>query len=96
MRRKLHAYHVFLAAGVVTQGLMHYLSACHTEAVWASHRSWLRTIRRGTAPSELVVKLALRRTLPEYLLASGERNDLAKFIVERQRPETHEDWALAA
>ena len=96
VRRKLHAYHVFLAAGVVTQGLMHYLSACHTETVWASHRSWLRTIRRGTAPSELVVKLALRRTLPEYLLASGERNDLAKFIVERQRPETHEDWALAA
>lgn len=33
VRRKLHAYHVFLFMGVVTQGLMHYLSACHTETV---------------------------------------------------------------
>ena len=46
-RRKLRAFHVFLFAGVIAQGLMHYLAACHTETVWRAHRSWLRTIRNG-------------------------------------------------
>lgn len=96
VRRKLHAYHVFLFAGVVTQGRMHYLAACLMEAVWAAHRSWLRTIRKGAAPSELVVKLALRRALPEYLLAGSETDDVAKFIVERQRLDAPDDWALVA
>lgn len=96
VRRKLHAYHVFLFAGVVAQGLMHYLASCHTEAVWRAHRSWLRTIREGVAPSELVVKMALRRGLPEFLLARGETDDVAKFIVERQRPDAADHWAFAA
>lgn len=64
VRRKLHDYHVFLFMGVVTQGLMHYLSACHTQRVRESFGSWLRTIRKGVAPSELVVQRALRNTLP--------------------------------
>ena len=96
VRRKLHAYHVFLFMGVIAQGLMHYLAACHTEAVWEAHRSWLRTIREGVAPSELVLKMALRRTLPEFLFGSGETHDLAKFIVERQHPDAADDWLFAA
>jgi len=60
IRRKLRAYHVFLFMGVIAQGLMHYLSASHTEPVWQCFRSWLRTIRQGVAPTEMVVKIALR------------------------------------
>jgi len=31
VRRKLHAYHVFIQAGIVCQGLLHYLAvACRT------------------------------------------------------------------
>ncbi len=87
VRRKLRAYHVFLFMGVITQGLMHYLSACHTEPVWQCFRSWLRTIRQGVAPTEMVVKIALRNELPEFLLVGAENNPIAKFIVEHQAPD---------
>ena len=46
--------------------------------------------------SELVVTLALRGALPEYLIVGGETDGLTKFIAERQRPDAHDDWALAA
>jgi len=71
VRRKMTAYHVFLFAGVVAQGLMHYCS-------------WLRTIRKGVAPSEMVVTMALRNTLSEFLLVCSGSNIMAKFIAERQ------------
>ncbi len=96
VRRKLHAFHVFLFMGVVTQGLMHYLSACHTDAVWRSFGSWLRTIRKGVAPTELVVGMALKNTLPEFLLVGAKDNNLAKFILANQRPDDSVDWGIAA
>ena len=80
------AYHVFLFAGVVAQGLLHYLSSCHTETVWRSFGSWLRTFRKGVAPSEMVVTMALRNTLPEFLLVCSPSNSMAKFIQQRQDP----------
>lgn len=83
VRRKMRAYHVFLFAGVVAQGLMHYLSSCHTEVVWRSFGSWLRTIRSGVAPSEMVVTMALRNTLSEFLLVFSGSNIMAKFIEQR-------------
>lgn len=84
VKRKIHAYHVFVHAGIVSQGLLQYLAACHTELVWKSFGSWLRTIRPGVAPSELVVATALRHSLPEFLLVNSESSNLAKFITERQ------------
>jgi hypothetical protein len=84
VKRKIHAYHIFVQAGIVSQGLLQYLAACHSELVWKSFGSWLRTIRPGVAPSELVVATALRHCLPEFLLVNSESNNLAKFITERQ------------
>jgi hypothetical protein len=84
VRRKLNAYHIFLFTGVVAQGLMHYLSSCHTDLVWRSFGSWLRTVRKGVAPSEMVVTMALRNTLSEFLLVCSGTNIMAKFIEERQ------------
>jgi hypothetical protein len=84
VRRKLTAYHVFLFTGVVAQRLMHYLSSCHTDVVWRSFGSWLRTVRKGVAPSELVVTMALRNTLPGFLLVCSGTNIMAKFIEQRQ------------
>ena len=96
IRRKLNAYHVFLFMGIVTQGLMHYLSACHTEPVWRCFKTWMRTIRAGVAPTEMVVKLALRNELPEFLLVGAQTNNLAKFIVDNQAPEGSDHWGKAA
>lgn len=95
VKRKLHAYHVYLFMGIVTQGLMQYLSALHTDAVWRSFGSWLRTIRKGVAPSELVVTMALRNTLSEFLCVGHKTNTLAKFITDHQNLDRTPPWAHA-
>lgn len=84
VHRKMRAYHVFVFAGIVSQGLLQYLSAYHPKLVWHSFGSWLRTIRPGVAPSEFVVAAALRNSFPDFLLAAPENEILAKFIRERQ------------
>ena len=84
VKRKIHAYHVFIQAGVIAQGLVQYLSVIAPKLVWNSFGSWLRTIRPGIPPSEFVVANALRRTLPDFLLDSSKGCSLAKFIAARQ------------
>lgn len=95
IKRKINAYHLFIHAGVVAQGLLQYLSATFPAQVWSSFGSWLRTIRPGIPPSELVVATALRHTLPAFLVTWEESNPLAKFIVERQDPDRMEMFRLA-
>ena len=82
VKSKMHAYHIFIQVGAVCQGLLPYLSVVFPDLVWNSFGSWLRTVRPGIPPSELVVATALRHTLPEFLLNAVEGNNLAKFIVE--------------
>jgi hypothetical protein len=84
INRKIHAYHVFVHAGIVSQGLLHYLASYVPKLVWRSFGSWLRTIRPGIAPSELVVSMALRNSFPEFLLANSHSHNFAKFIAQRQ------------
>ena len=73
VKRKIHAYHVFIQAGVIAQGLLQYLAVASPKLVWDSFGSWLRTIRPGIPPSEFVVANALRQTLPEFLMSYSER-----------------------
>ena len=94
--RSIHAYHVFIQAGVVCQGLLQYLSVAFPALVWKSFGSWLRTIRPGIPPSELVVANALRQSLPEFLLNAAEGSSLAKFITERQDTDKLEMFRLAS
>jgi len=94
VKRKIHAYHVFMNAGIVCQGLLHYLAAVFPSQVWSSFGSWLRTIRPGIPPSELVVANALRQCLPEFLVNSAKTHFFAKFIAERQDPDTFEMFRL--
>lgn len=96
VKRKIHAYHVFMQAGVVAQGLLQYLSVVFPERVWNAFGSWLRTIRPGIPPSELVVANALRNSLPEFLLCFAKTHSLAKFITERQDPDRMQMFRLAA
>src|SRR5499433_382584 len=96
IKRKMRAYHVFIQAGVVAQGLLQYLAVIAPKLVWDSFGSWLRTIRPGIPPSEFVVTNALRRTLPDYLLDSPENDSLAKFIADRQDTGSMGIFRLAA
>ena len=96
VKRKIHAYHLFIHAGVVSQGLLQYLAAKFSQLVWRSFGSWLRTIRPGVAPSELVVATALRHSLPEFLLSSAHNHTFAKFIIDRQDPDRLKVFRLAS
>ena len=96
VKRKIHAYHLFIHAGVVSQGLLQYLAAKFSQLVWRSFGSWLRTIRPGLAPSELVVATALRHSLPEFLLSSAHNHTFAKFIIDREDPDRLEVFRLAS
>jgi len=58
--------------------------------------SWLRTIRPGIPPSELVVAEALRQTLPDFLLTPSKSNSLSKFIAERQDAQNMRIFGLAS
>lgn len=96
VKRKINAYHVFIQAGVVSQGLLQYLSVHFPQLIWDSCRTWLRTIRPGIAPSEFVVSNALRSCLPDFLLSSENNAAFAKFILERQDHDQMEMFRMAA
>jgi hypothetical protein len=96
VRRKLHAYHVFIQAAVVCQGLLQYLAVAFPQRVWDAFGSWLRTIRPGIPPSELVVANALRHSMPEFLLNSAPDNVFAKFVIERQDTNKMRAFRLAS
>lgn len=81
--RKIDAYHKFVQVGIIAQGLLQYLSCCHTKLVWNHFGSWIRTIRPGILPSEMVTSIAMRNTFPEFLAGSKEKVNLTKFIIER-------------
>jgi DDE superfamily endonuclease len=67
IRRKIDAYHRFIQVACVAQGMLQYLAVTFPDLVWKQFGSWLRTIRPGVAPSEMVAALALRNSLPEFL-----------------------------
>ena len=96
VKRKIHTYHVFIHAGVISQGLLQYLAVVSPKLVWDSFGSWLRTIRPGIPPSELVVANALRQTLPDFLLAPAKTNSLTKFITDRQDTQNMRIFRLAS
>src|SRR6266699_7244758 len=96
VKRKMRAYHAFIQAGVVAQGLLQYLAVVAPKLVWDSFGSWLRTIRPGVPPSEFVVANALRQTLPEFLMGPAKNDSLTNFITDRQDTEKMRIFRLAS
>jgi hypothetical protein len=96
VRRKIGAYHAHIQLGLIAQGVLQTLAIRCTAAVWKRFGSWLRTIRPGILPSELVVATALRHSLPVFLADSPEDHILTKFIRQRLDLSRHEGAFLAA
>jgi hypothetical protein len=96
VRRKIAAYHRHIQLGLIAQGLLQILSATKPTPVWQSFGSWIRTIRPGLAPSEQVVAVALRNTLPEFLASAANPSILVKFIRDRLDLSRTEGTSLAA
>jgi hypothetical protein len=95
VRRKIHAYHVFMQAGIIAHGLLQYLSVEFPKLVWA-FGSWLRTIRPGIPPSEFVVGHVMRETISDFLVNCDKSNSLARFIAERQDTDNLRVFLLAS
>jgi hypothetical protein len=85
-----------MQAGVITQGLLQYHSVEFPKQVWDSFDSWLRTIRPGIPPSELVVGNVMRETISDFLLSCAKTNSLAKSIVETQDTDNPRMFRLAS
>lgn len=83
IRCKIAAYHRYIQVALIAQGMLQYLSATFPQLVWKSFGSWLRTIRPGIPPSEMVTAQALRNCFPEFLTSTAESSPLTKFILER-------------
>ena len=81
--RKISAYHRHIQLGLIAQGLLQYLSCTMPETVWKRFGSWLRTIRQGIPPSEHVAALALKHSLPEFLVDVSTYAIFKKFLIER-------------
>ena len=96
VRRKIAAYHRHIQLGLIAQGLLQILSATKPSLVWQSFGSWIRTVRPGLAPSEQVVAIALRNTLPEFLASTAKPSILVKFIRDRLDLSRTEGTSLAA
>lgn len=96
VRRKIAAYHRHVQLGLIARGLMQILSAQNPKSVRQSFGSWLRTVRPKLAPSELVVAIALRNTLPEFLATAAKTLILVKFIRDRLDLDRSEGINLAA
>ena len=83
VRHKIAAYHRHIQLGLIAQGLLQILAARNPRRVWQSFGSWIRTVRPGLAPSEQVVAIAMRNTLPEFLASAARNSILVKFIRQR-------------
>jgi len=84
--RKINAYHKYIQLGLITQGLLQYLSISFPTLVWNAFGSWLRTMDPSLEPSEMVVAMALKNRLPYFLLFSHEEQFFKKFIVHKLDP----------
>lgn len=96
VRRKIAAYHAHIQIGIIAQGLLQTLALRCTASVWKRFGSWLRTIRPDIMPSEFVVAIALRHSLPLFLADSPDEHILVKFIRDRIDLSRHEGASLAA
>jgi hypothetical protein len=95
VRRKIAAYHRHIQIGLISQGILQTIAITQTRAVWASFGSWLRTIRPGVPPSELVVSIAMRNALPEFLVTSSEGDEFKKFLHDHMDPKNYAPLRLS-
>jgi DDE superfamily endonuclease len=95
VHRKMAAYHRHIQVGLISQGILQAIAITQPRAVWASFGSWLRTVRPGVPPSELVVSIAMRNTLPEFLALPSDGDIFKKFLHDHIDPDKYSPLRLA-
>ena len=81
--KKIRSYHLFILLGFIAQGLLQYLSIHQYATVWRNFGTWLRTIRKNTLPSEMVVAMAMTKTYNEFLVDGEYCSIFKKFLWEK-------------
>jgi hypothetical protein len=66
VKRKINAYHVFIQAGVIAQGLLQYLAVASSKLVWDSFGSRLRTVRPGIPHRSSSLQTRCARGFPNF------------------------------
>ncbi len=94
--RKLDAYHRYVQLACIVQGLLQHLAINFAPVVWATFRSWLRTMKTDHVPSEMVTAHALRTHLPHFLLDASSERELKKFILDRADYDRIPGFGMAA
>ncbi len=85
--RKIKAYETFVQLGLISQGMLIYLSVYFTKQVWTNFGSWLRTMKTDCCPSELVVSYAMRNTFWIFLQELPKNDIWKKFFEKRAAPD---------
>ena len=91
---KIRAYEIYVQLACIAQGILQYLSITKSDTVKQQCRTWFRTIRPNVLPSELVVGLALKNSMPCFLAGSLLKPNLKKFIHEKTDFEKQDDIFL--
>jgi DDE superfamily endonuclease len=95
VRRKMDAYHRFIQTAIIAQGVLQCIATTAPALVWSSFGSWLCTVRPGIPPSEMVLMIALRNSLPDFLITSGPGHLLRKFLRDQLDLNRAEGFRLA-
>jgi hypothetical protein len=96
VERKLRAYHAYVQTGMIAQGMLQYLSMSCERLVWQHFGTWIRTVRPGVLPSEMIVSISLKNTLPEFLQGGARALGFRKFILGNIDPERADGQRFAA
>lgn len=83
IKRKIETYHRVIQLGFIAQGILQYLSISMTSIVWKNFGSWIRTIRSGIPPSEMITSTALKNSLPQFLAICEDEPIFKKFLSDR-------------
>lgn len=95
VKLKIKAYELYVQMGLIAQGLLHYLSCSLPTHVWSCFRGWIKTIRPGLPPSELVATQALRDSFPEFLATCPKDLSLKKFLADKIDSDKFQKFKLA-
>ncbi len=91
---KICAYEVYVQFACIAQGILQYLSITKSDTVKKQCRTWFRTIRPNVLPTELIVGVALKNSMPYFLAGSTFPSKLKKFIHEKTDFEEQDEFPV--
>ena len=77
------AYELYVACGLIAQGLLQYLAVAFPAEVTAQRRKWYRSQLATASPTEEIVQDVLRQALPQLRLGDYGLLNYANFLTSK-------------